>query len=518
MILTFNNSHYGFLEESKIESIVAETINAKRYGSKDVTIVVNKLTTEEMDSFIKYLKDGGKAVSNQYNVMKVAMNVIKNPSKAKVGSLQNLPTALSSIFASLENGLIFKNIKGINYAYMPTSVKMVQPREAPNYVEVTMTYFEKGQTKTSTISYESSDIKSGASAVDMLMVRGFVLENNDLISELNEYTSLFLSNYKVHGKQYLVNKFTIGERWDQTEFIPSSPVRMVNNFDEYEKLSYPKEIKVFGKTKMTPVHPYLPLFSLDKHTNTWVHIENTKDYIYNPELKSKLVLDPDHEDLIDALSETYTIDIQDIVEDKSGGTVVLCKGGAGIGKTLTAEVLAEVIKKPLYKINVSLLGTEPDKIESKLQLAFNRANSWGAILLLDEADLYIMERGSDIKHNAIVTVFLKGLEYSKGMTFLTTNKGKDIDDAILSRCTAILSYSLPSEDARLKLWNILSAQFNLSLSNEECTTLAETFTTASGRDIKMMCILVYKYCTAKKLSPSVEIFKKLSVFRGLSNA
>ena len=274
----------------------------------------------------------------------------------------------------------------------------------------------------------------------------------------------------------------------------------------------------YGKHLRVPIHAYLPLFVLDKHQNTWVHLNNCKDYVYNPELKQKLVLDPHHEDLIDALSETYTIDIKDVVEEKSGGTVVLSTGSAGIGKTLTAEILSEVIKKPLYKINVSLLGTEPDEIEQKLQTAFNRANSWEAILLLDEADLYIMERGSDIKHNAIVTVFLKGLEYSKGLTFLTTNKGKNVDDAIMSRCTAIIKYSNPNEEARLRLWEILSVQFGLKLSLEERQTLTKEFPNASGRDIKMMCILVYKYCTAKRINSSVEIFKKLSVFRGLSDA
>lgn len=78
-------------------------------------------------------------------------------------------------------------------------------------------------------------------------------------------------------------------------------------------------------------------------------------------------------------------------------------GPPGVGKTLTAEAIAEHTHKPLYPINVGEL-TNDDDIVSKLETHFTSASQWDAVLLLDEADVLLEQRSfEDIKRNGIVS-------------------------------------------------------------------------------------------------------------------
>ena len=45
--------------------------------------------------------------------------------------------------------------------------------------------------------------------------------------------------------------------------------------------------------------------------------------------------------------------------------------------------------------------------------------------------------------------------------------------------------------------------------------LVDIFPAATGRDIKGLAKLVAKFCKQKQVLPTVEVFKRCSVFRGL---
>lgn len=69
------------------------------------------------------------------------------------------------------------------------------------------------------------------------------------------------------------------------------------------------------------------------------------------------------------------------------------------------------------------LGTLPKYLETELQKILDICHSWGAILLLDEADVFLEKRSMlDIHRNALVSIFLRQLEYFQGILFLTTNR------------------------------------------------------------------------------------------------
>jgi hypothetical protein len=288
-----------------------------------------------------------------------------------------------------------------------------------------------------------------------------------------------------------------------------------NKYDAEDDVKKSQAAIPKGMFTQLPVHGYILMFHLDLHHYLWVHVDDMKPYEYQPTLKQKLILPPEQTDLIDILTAEMDVLIDDIVAGKSGGTTVLCAGPAGVGKTLTAEVYSEIIRRPLYRVHSGQLGLNVASMEIALKDVLTRAQRWGAVMLIDEADVYIKRRDDDMTMNAVVGVFLRVLEYFNGLLFLTTNRVDDIDEAIVSRCIAMIKFYPPDAEARAKIWRVMTEQFGLKVDDALITELALTFTQASGRDIKGLAKLTAKFCSHKSVSPTIEVFKRCSVFRGM---
>jgi SpoVK/Ycf46/Vps4 family AAA+-type ATPase len=173
----------------------------------------------------------------------------------------------------------------------------------------------------------------------------------------------------------------------------------------------------------------------------------------------KLVLPAEKKKLISALVKFQDRAFTDIITGKGGGCIFLLHGSPGVGKTLTAESLAELMHKPLYSVTVGELGTTTDSLEENLSKVLELAATWKAVILLDEADIFLEERSkNDIARNAMVGIFLRLLEYHQGVLFLTTNRVKNFDPAFHSRISIALKYHDLDTDAREQIWtNLLSA-------------------------------------------------------------
>jgi SpoVK/Ycf46/Vps4 family AAA+-type ATPase len=176
-----------------------------------------------------------------------------------------------------------------------------------------------------------------------------------------------------------------------------------------------------------------------------------------------LVLPLEHKETIEALVTRHLrgpkledkdkVEFEDFVAEKGRGKVILLHGPPGTGKTSTAECIAIHMNKPLYALTSGNLGTEPDEVDENLVRHFQLADKWGCILLLDEADVFLQRRRVDqININAVVSVFLRQLEYYNGILFLTTNMVGVIDPAFRSRIHIILEYKPLSLDTAEKIW------------------------------------------------------------------
>ncbi|KAJ0419332.1 hypothetical protein BJY00DRAFT_314164 [Aspergillus carlsbadensis] len=171
-----------------------------------------------------------------------------------------------------------------------------------------------------------------------------------------------------------------------------------------------------------------------------------------------LVIPEAYRDLLIALVQSHTSENRqktsmDLVQGKGRGLFILLHGPPGVGKTSTAELIAMYTKRPLYSITCGDIGLTPRAIERNLSKHFSLANKWGCVLLLDEADVFLMKRDwRDMNRNALVSVFLRVLEYYSGILFLTTNRIGVIDEAFKSRVHICLRYPTISIESTRSIW------------------------------------------------------------------
>lgn len=145
--------------------------------------------------------------------------------------------------------------------------------------------------------------------------------------------------------------------------------------------------------------------------------------------------------------------IDDVIQGKGKGLNVVLHGPPGVGKTLTGESIAEYLKCPLYAVSAGELGTNSRSLETDLNRIMDITHSWGAILLLDEADVFLEARQPhDIHRNSLVSVFLRLTEYYQGILFLTTNRVETFDEAFQSRIHMGIRYENLQAKARKKIW------------------------------------------------------------------
>lgn len=166
-------------------------------------------------------------------------------------------------------------------------------------------------------------------------------------------------------------------------------------------------------------------------------VSNTSDIEWDEFIFDALVLSKAQKRLIRTLVLSHisqTSGFDDIVREKGRGLVGLLSGPPGVGKTLTAEAVAEVVRRPLYVLSSGELGPNSTKLDHSLQKVLELAQTWGAVLLLDEADVFLAKRDDhDLDRNAVVSIFPRQLEYYQGILIMTTNRVESIDAAFQSK-------------------------------------------------------------------------------------
>lgn len=167
-----------------------------------------------------------------------------------------------------------------------------------------------------------------------------------------------------------------------------------------------------------------------------------------------------------------------MIEGKGKGIIILLSGPPGVGKTLTAESVAEQMKVPLYIMAAGDLGLDPRSVENKLQDVMTMCSRWGAILLLDEADIFLEERSlHELERNKLVSIFLRVLEYYEGIMFLTTNRVSTFDAAFQSRIHISLEYPDLDKKSRKAIWENFLKQHDVAqaaIRNKPVGALAGT--------------------------------------------
>ncbi|PYI05458.1 P-loop containing nucleoside triphosphate hydrolase protein [Aspergillus sclerotiicarbonarius CBS 121057] len=269
---------------------------------------------------------------------------------------------------------------------------------------------------------------------------------------------------------------TGANEWEYEPIDPDNKwdSRLTDEFLEKETPKW-RELGTKGKGKVPQGDDVLLLpdrvFAFVLRSRRWACLQIGKDdegrerlrEIEKPEAPwGDLKLPGDHKSLVQSLIDSHFSQDKyrkiefDLINSKGNGVIILLHGVPGVGKTSTAECAAKTNRKPLLPITCGDLGLNPEEVESNLQNIFRLAQSWDCILLLDEADVFLAQRTvTDINRNALVSVFLRSLEYYKGVLFLTTNRVGVFDEAFKSRIHMSLYYPPLEEWQTKEIWKTL---------------------------------------------------------------
>ena len=175
-------------------------------------------------------------------------------------------------------------------------------------------------------------------------------------------------------------------------------------------------------------------------------------------------------------------------------TILCFHGAPGTGKTMCAHALAtELGKKIIIASYASIESKWVGEGPKNLCRIFQDAEEQDAILFFDEADSFLSKRvqnaetGSDKHYNRMSNEMFQLLENYNGIIIFATNLVADFDKAFKSRILAFIEFSLPDEDTRAKLIQVMTPQglpMVKPLTHEELKNLAATIEGFSGREIR----------------------------------
>jgi len=259
------------------------------------------------------------------------------------------------------------------------------------------------------------------------------------------------------------------------------------------------------------------------------NVEKIEDVEWNKDAFDNLVLPGERKNLLQSLVEAHRKEVgfDDFIRGKGHGLVVNLFGPPGVGKTFSAEATSEHVRRPLYVVGGGDLGTTANSLDQALDRIFDVATAWKAIVLIDEADVFLEQRSMhDLERNAMVAVLyvsfilfhlamdvsifflcrsLRHVEYYRGILFLTTNRVKAFDEAFLSRIHVALHFSELTQESKEQVWSAFIKKMGNSAKNitkEQITDLAKRG--INGRQIKNAARTAHSLAAAKGEEVSYE--------------
>ncbi len=133
------------------------------------------------------------------------------------------------------------------------------------------------------------------------------------------------------------------------------------------------------------------------------------------------------------------------------GVRALFAGPSGTGKTLAARLLAGLLGKDLYRIDLAAtVNKYLGETEKNLNQAFAAAEELDVVLLLDEGDALMANRtdvssSNDRYANLETNFLLQRIESYNGILLVTSNAADRIDKAFTRRMDVVVNFRSPDE-------------------------------------------------------------------------
>ncbi len=134
------------------------------------------------------------------------------------------------------------------------------------------------------------------------------------------------------------------------------------------------------------------------------------------------------------------------------GLVYLFHGVSGTGKTMLAKALATKLDKTLLTLNIeniSQMNSPYTSFEDIIKYVFKEARLTDGIVFFDECDDIFKDNSTESR------ALLVEIEKSNCITILATNKVLRLDPSLDRRITMKVSFHIPSELERRRIWKSL---------------------------------------------------------------
>lgn len=180
-------------------------------------------------------------------------------------------------------------------------------------------------------------------------------------------------SYQEHGRgdlhgaseeRYMIDMKTF------RELHPEDEKKKKALYSEDEKKRASDTLDVDAMVQDSPPYPsfvyLLPskIIGYNMRRKKWVelHADWLSEVVWDKKAFKKLVLKQKTKDLIEALivNQIAAEKSTDLISGKGNGLILLLHGGPGTGKTLTAESVAEIAERPLYRVTCGDIGSEPE--------------------------------------------------------------------------------------------------------------------------------------------------------------
>ena len=106
-----------------------------------------------------------------------------------------------------------------------------------------------------------------------------------------------------------------------------------------------------------------------------------------------------------------------------------------------------------------------------------------------QADVFLEQRSlHDMGRNAMVAVFLRHIEYYRGILFLTTNRITTFDEAFLSRIHVALHFTELSRETKVQIWRAFLRKAGIpAAESDDAHVESLAAREINGRQIKNAC-------------------------------
>lgn len=176
------------------------------------------------------------------------------------------------------------------------------------------------------------------------------------------------------------------------------------------------------------------------------------------------------------------------------GLCAMFSGESGTGKTMSAEVIANMLNVNMYRIDLSAVVSKwVGETERNLAEIFQATEHSDSIVFFDEADSLFGKRTevSDSKDryaNIEVSYLLQRIETYDGIVILSTNLRSNIDQAFLRRIQYGINFEMPNAACRAVIWaKVFPEEVPLG-KGVDFEVLAERYTDLSGGQIRMIAV------------------------------